>query len=167
MSDPLIEEGDRAPDFTLPADDGTQVRLADLAGHPVVLYFYPRDNTPGCTRQAAGFRDAHPEFQAAGAVVLGISPDGVASHARFRDRHDLNFRLLADPDHSVAQLYGTWREKSAFGVQKMGLERSTFLVDPAGRVARVWRKVKVDGHAQDVLAALSSLGQNTQDSPAP
>lgn len=167
MSDPLIEEGDRAPDFTLPADDGTQVRLADLAGHPVVLYFYPRDNTPGCTRQAAGFRDALPEFQAAGAVVLGISPDGVASHARFRDRHDLNFRLLADPDHSVAELYGAWREKSAFGVQKMGLERTTFLVDPSGRVARVWRKVKVDGHAQEVLAALSSLGQNTQDSPAP
>ncbi|MGI5844933.1 MAG: thioredoxin-dependent thiol peroxidase [Candidatus Xenobium sp.] len=162
-----VEEGDKAPDFTLPADDGTRIRLADMAGHPVVLYFYPRDNTPGCTRQAAGFRDAYPEFQAAGAVVLGVSPDGVASHARFRDRHDLNFRLLADPDHSVAQLYGVWREKKMFGVPKMGIERSTFLVAPSGRLAKVWRKVKVDGHVQEVLAALSSLVQATQDPPTP
>lgn len=162
-----VEEGDRAPDFTLPADDGTQVRLADLSGQAVVLYFYPRDNTPGCTRQASDFRDAQAEFEAAGAVVLGISPDGVGSHARFRERHDLNFRLLADPDHSVARLYGAWREKSAFGVKKMGLQRSTWLVAPDGRVAKVWPKVKVDGHAQEVLTALSSLGQGTQDSPAP
>ncbi|NMA28856.1 MAG: thioredoxin-dependent thiol peroxidase [Burkholderiales bacterium] len=166
MSNP-VEEGDRAPDFTLPADDGTQVRLADLSGRAVVLYFYPRDNTPGCTRQASDFRDAQAEFRDAGAVVLGISPDGVDSHARFRDRHDLNFRLLADPDHSVAELYGAWREKSAFGVKKMGLQRSTWLVAPDGRVAKVWQKVKVDGHAREVLAELARLGRDAQDPPAP
>ena len=153
-----IEEGQKAPDFTLPADDGSEVHLADLEGRPVVLYFYPRDNTPGCTKEACNFRDRHAELEAAGAVVLGISPDGVASHVRFRDKFSLNFRLLADPDHAVAELYGAWREKNMYGKKSMGIQRSTWLLKPDLTVARVWKKVSVEGHDQQVLEELHRLG---------
>ncbi len=156
MSD-WVEEGHKAPDFTLSADDGSTIRLADLAGRAVVLYFYPRDNTPGCTRQACSFQGRHAEIQAAGAVVLGISPDTVASHARFRDQHGLEFRLLSDPDHAVAECYGAWREKTMYGRRSMGIQRSTWLVGPDGTVAKVWKKVSVEGHDQQVLEELLRL----------
>lgn len=153
-----VEEGQKAPDFALTADDGTTVHLADLAGRPVVLYFYPRDNTPGCTRQACSFQGRLAEIQRAGAVVLGVSPDPVDSHVRFRDRFGLQFRLLSDPDHAVAERYGAWREKNMYGRRSLGIQRSTWLVGPDGMVARVWKKVKVDGHDQQVLDELLRLG---------
>lgn len=156
MSD-WIEEGQVAPDFTLPADDGSTVHLADLRGRPVVLYFYPKDDTPGCTREACSFRDLHADLAAAGAVVLGVSPDSVASHGRFRDKYGLNFRLLADPDHAVAEAYGAWREKNMYGRKSMGIQRSTWLVHPDGTVRKLWKKVSVDGHDQQVLEELKRL----------
>jgi len=153
----MIEEGAPAPDFTLGSDSGEQVSLADLRGKPVVLYFYPKDDTPGCTAQARGIRDAWKEFQAAGAVVLGVSPDGEASHAKFREKYDLPFTLLADTDHEVADTYGVWGEKSYAGKTYMGVERSTFVIDADGNVARAFRKVKPDEHADQVLEALRGL----------
>jgi len=152
-----IEEGETAPDFTLPADDGSTVHLADLRGKPVVLYFYPKDDTPGCTKEACSFRDRSADLGAQGAVVLGVSPDDVASHGRFRDKYSLNFPLLADPGHQVAERYGAWREKNMYGKKSMGIQRSTFLVDRDGRIRKVWKKVSVDGHDEDVLKALGSL----------
>lgn len=156
MSD-WIEEGKKAPAFTLASDDGTKVKLADLAGQPVVLYFYPKDDTPGCTKEACAFRDRRSELTKLGAVVLGVSPDTVASHAKFRDKYGLNFPLLADADHKVAEKYGAWREKNMYGKKSMGVQRSTFLIDAAGKVAKVWKKVSVDGHDEQVLAALQEL----------
>ncbi|MEX2112259.1 MAG: thioredoxin-dependent thiol peroxidase [Pirellulales bacterium] len=153
-----VEEGKKAPDFTLAADDGTKVKLSDLKGRPVVLYFYPRDNTPGCTREACAFRDRKPALAKLGAVVLGISPDSVASHEKFRDQHKLTFRLLADTDHKVAEKYGAWREKTLYGKKSLGIQRSTWLIDAEGKVARMWKKVNVDGHDEQVLAALEKLG---------
>ena len=152
-----IEEGKKAPAFTLKADDGSTVKLADLKGTPVVLYFYPRDNTPGCTREACAFRDRQAEMAKLGARVFGVSPDSVASHIRFRDKFNLNFPLLADPDHKVAEKFGAWREKNMYGKKSMGIVRSTFLIDAQGKVCRVWKKVKVDGHDDQVLEALSQL----------
>jgi peroxiredoxin Q/BCP len=152
-----IEAGRQAPDFTLPADVGSEVRLSDLRGRPVVLYFYPKDDTPGCTREACSFRDRASELKRAGATVLGVSADSVASHAQFRDKYGLNFRLLADVDHKVAEKFGSWREKNLYGKKSMGIQRSTFLIDADGKVARVWKRVKVDGHDQQVLDALSEL----------
>jgi peroxiredoxin Q/BCP len=152
-----IEEGKSAPAFTLTRDDGSKVRLADLKGKPVVLYFYPRDDTPGCTTEACAFRDRSAELNKAGAVVLGVSPDTVESHAKFRDKYQLNFPLLADPDHKIAEKYGAWREKNMYGKKTMGIQRSTFLIDPKGKVAKVWKRVKVDGHDQEVLDALKEL----------
>lgn len=149
--------GKAAPAFTLTADDGTTVRLSDLKGQPVVLYFYPRDNTPGCTTEACAFRDRHAEFARLGARVLGVSPDSVASHVKFRDKHQLNFPLLADTDHAVAAKYGAWREKTHCGKTTIGIQRSTFLIDAAGKVARVWPQVKVKGHDQEVIDALQEL----------
>ncbi len=154
MSD-WIEAGERAPAFTLPADDGTKLRLADLKGQPVVLYFYPRDNTPGCTREACAFRDQRAKLKKHGAIVLGVSTDSVASHGKFRDKYGLNFPLLADVDHRVAEKYGAWREKNLYGKKSMGIQRSTFLIGPDGEVAKVWKRVKVDGHDQQVLDALA------------
>jgi peroxiredoxin Q/BCP len=151
MSD-WIEAGARAPDFSLRDDDGQTVKLSSLRGKPVVVYFYPRDDTPGCTREACAFRDRRAEIARLGATVLGISPDDVDSHRRFRDKFDLNFPLLADPQHKVAEKYGAWREKNMYGKTVMGIQRSTFVIDPQGRVARVWRNVKVDGHDEQVLA---------------
>jgi thioredoxin-dependent peroxiredoxin len=152
-----IEPGQRAPAFTLSADDGTKVRLSDLKGRAVVLYFYPRDDTPGCTREACAFRDLKAELAERGAVVLGVSSDSLESHAKFRDKYGLNFPLLADTNHKIAEKYGAWREKNMYGKKTIGIQRSTFLIDPAGRVARVWKQVKVDGHDARVLAALSEL----------
>ncbi|QDT71596.1 thioredoxin-dependent thiol peroxidase [Lacipirellula limnantheis] len=156
MSD-WIEPGQKAPAFTLTADDGSKVRLADLAGNPVVLYFYPKDDTPGCTKEACAFRDLKNELQKHGAKVFGVSADDVASHVKFRDKFKLNFPLLADVDHAVAEKYGAWREKNMYGKKSMGIQRSTYLIDGKGKVAKVWKRVQVDGHDQQVLEALGEL----------
>ena len=156
MSD-WIAEGAKAPDFTLTADDGTKVKLSSLKGTPVVLYFYPKDDTPGCTKEACAFRDRKAAIEQHGAKIFGVSPDNVASHVKFRDKFQLNFPLLADPDHSVAESYGAWREKNMYGKKTMGIQRSTFLIGPDGKVAKVWQRVQVDGHDAEVLAALAQL----------
>ena len=150
----MIEAGKPAPDFTLKTDSGETISLESLRGKPVVLYFYPKDDTPGCTAQACGIRDAWGEFERAGAVVLGVSPDDEASHAKFREKHDLPFTLLADAGHATAEDYGVWVEKQYAGKTYMGVERSTFVIDADGNVASVMRKVKPDTHADDVLAVL-------------
>lgn len=152
-----VEAGSKAPAFTLTADDGKKVRLSEQKGSPVVLYFYPKDDTPGCTKEACAFRDAKAKLAKSGAKVFGVSPDDVASHAKFRDKYGLNFPLLADPDHQLAEKYGAWREKNMYGKKSMGVQRSTFLIDAAGKVAKVWKRVKVDGHDEQVLAALAAL----------
>jgi thioredoxin-dependent peroxiredoxin len=152
----LVKEGDPAPDFTLTSDSGEQVSLESLRGQPVVLYFYPRDDTPGCTTQACGIRDAWGEFESRGAVVLGVSPDDEASHVKFKEKYGLPFTLLADTDHQTAEEYGVWVEKNYGGNTYMGVERSTFVIDAAGNVAKELRRVKPDTHADDVLAALPS-----------
>ena len=151
-----IEEGKPAPDFSLTSDAGETVTLEGLRGKPVVLYFYPKDDTPGCATQACGIRDAWGEFERKGAVVLGISPDSEASHVTFKDKYDLPFALLADPDHATAEAYGVWVEKNNYGKKSMGIERSSFVIDAAGNVIKVLRRVKPDEHTDDVLAALSS-----------
>lgn len=150
----MLSEGDMAPDFSLASDRGDTVRLADLRGRRVVLYFYPKDDTSGCTKQACGFRDALPAFDAQGAVVLGVSPDDVDSHVKFRDKYDLNFPLLADPDHAVAEAYGAWGSKKLYGREYEGVLRSTFVIDPEGRIERIYRKVKPAEHAEEILAEL-------------
>jgi peroxiredoxin Q/BCP len=152
----MVEEGQPAPDFELESDAGERVRLSSLRGSPVVLYFYPRDDTPGCTAQACGIRDAWGEFQERDAVVLGVSPDSPKKHTKFREKYGLPFTLLADEDHSVAVAYGVWVEKSFAGKKYMGVERSTFVVDEDGNLAKVMRRVKPDTHADEVLAALGS-----------
>ncbi len=149
-----IDEGAPAPDFSLVSDAGETVSLASLRGRHVVLYFYPKNSTPGCTKQACGIRDAWRDFERRGAVVLGVSPDGVASHAKFKQKLDLPFTLLADPDHATAEAYGVWVEKSFAGKRYMGVERSTFVVDGDGDIAKILRRVKPETHADDVLAAL-------------
>ena len=150
----MIEEGTPAPDFELGTDDGGRVRLSELRGRPVVLYFYPKDDTPGCTAQACEIRDEYAEFRERGAVVLGVSPDDETSHARFRAKYSLPFTLLADPDHKVAEQYGVWGEREYGGKKYMGISRSTFVIDPAGRVAKALYGVKPQGHAEKVLAEL-------------
>ena len=156
MSD-WLEEGSKVPAFTLQADDGSKVKSADLKGSPTVLYFYPADDTPGCTREACAFRDRSAELKKLGAKVLGVSPDDVQSHVKFKGKFHLNFPLLADPDHAVAGKFGAWREKNMYGKKSMGIQRSTFLIDSDGKVAKVWKQVKVDGHDEQVLAALAEL----------
>jgi thioredoxin-dependent peroxiredoxin len=150
-----VEVGQEAPDFELESDAGERVRLSSLRGQPVVLYFYPKDDTPGCTLQACEIRDSWSDFEARGAVVLGVSPDSVASHEKFRAKYDLPFTLLADPDHEAADAYGVWGERSYAGKTYMGIERSTFVIDADGSVASVMRGVKPAEHAGDVLAALA------------
>ncbi|HEY4413895.1 MAG TPA: thioredoxin-dependent thiol peroxidase [Gaiellaceae bacterium] len=152
----MIAEGQEAPDFELKSDAGETVRLSELRGKPVVLYFYPKDDTPGCTTQACGIRDAYGEFERAGAVVLGVSPDSEASHVKFRKKYDLPFTLLADTDHAVAEQYGVWGEKSYLGKTYMGVSRSTFVIAEDGTVKKVFPKVKPAEHADDVLAVLAS-----------
>jgi len=153
----MIAEGMPAPDFSLASDTGETISLASLRGKPVVLYFYPKDDTPGCTTQACGIRDSWGEFEQSGAVVLGVSPDSEASHVKFKEKNDLPFTLLADPDHTTAQAYGVWVQKSMNGKKFMGIERSTFVIDAQGTVARVMRKVDPESHTVDVLAALVSI----------
>jgi peroxiredoxin Q/BCP len=149
-----LEEGDVAPQFELPDQDGETVSLAGSGGRRVVVYFYPADDTPGCTKEACQFDGTLDELAAAGADVLGISPDGAESHRRFRDKHGLRLRLLTDADHSVMEAYGAWGEKTLYGRKSVGVIRSTFLVSPEGRVERAWYHVRADGHAAKVLAAL-------------
>ncbi|TML69540.1 MAG: thioredoxin-dependent thiol peroxidase [Actinobacteria bacterium] len=150
----MVSEGSPAPDFTLASDSGEEVTLSELRGTPVVLYFYPKDDTPGCTVQARGIRDSWDAFQDRGAVVLGVSPDPESSHVTFKEKYGLPFTLLADTDHSVAEAYGVWVEKTNSGKTYKGIERSTFVIDADGNVAKVMRRVKPDTHAADVLAAL-------------
>ena len=155
---PAVQENGPAPDFTLTADDGSSVTLSDLRGKNVVLFFYPKDDTPGCTKEACEFRDMMPTFRKMNAVILGVSPDDAKSHTKFRKKFDLPYTLLADTDHAVADLYGVWAHKSMFGHKYWGNERSTFVIDRAGRVAKIFRKVKPDGHADQVADAVASLG---------
>lgn len=152
-----LEVGAKAPAFTLVTDQGTKAKLSDFKGSPVVLYFYPKDDTPGCTKEACAFRDASKELKKLGAIVLGVSPDSSESHAKFRDKYSLNFTLLADPDHALAEAYGAWREKNMYGKKSMGVQRSTYLIDASGKIAKVWKKVSVDGHDAQVLEALREL----------
>ncbi len=164
MSDTEIKELQPAPDFTLPAigsddvvKDG-QIQLSALSGHNIVLYFYPKDDTPGCTAEACSFRDADHEMQKRGVVVLGVSADNIASHQKFAEKYGLSFPLLADTDTTVSQLYGVWKERNMYGRKFMGVNRETFLIDKEGVVRKVWPKVKADGHAQEVLDTIESLG---------
>ncbi|MDH5588499.1 MAG: thioredoxin-dependent thiol peroxidase [Gemmatimonadota bacterium] len=150
----MVEKGSSAPDFTLPTDGGEDVTLSGLRGRKVVLYFYPKDDTSGCTVQACDFRDSLPRFQGIDAVILGVSPDSVDSHRRFREKFGLNFPLLADEEKTVCELYGVWKEKSMYGRNYMGVERSTFLIDENGTVLEAWRDVKAEGHAERVAEAL-------------
>jgi thioredoxin-dependent peroxiredoxin len=152
----MIAEGQEAPDFELTSDAGETVKLSDLRGKPVVLYFYPKDDTPGCTTQACGIRDAYGEFERAGAVVLGVSPDDERSHVKFRSKYELPFTLLADTEHAVAEQYGVWGEKKYMGKKYMGISRSTFVIDEDGKVKKVFEKVTPATHADDVLASLAS-----------
>lgn len=164
---PIPSPGQAAPDFHLQDQAGKDVRLSQFRGRHVVLYFYPKDNTPGCTQEACDFRDEHSALEAAGAVVLGVSPDSAASHQKFISKYTLPFPLLVDSDHALADTYGVWGEKSLYGRTFMGLVRSTFLIDPKGRVARVWPKVKVAGHVQEILQALRSGEAPGETEPKP
>jgi peroxiredoxin Q/BCP len=152
----MLNEGDLAPDFELATDGGGSLKLSDLLGKRVVLYFYPKDDTSGCTRQACGFRDNKAALTGKNAIVIGVSPDGVASHDRFRDKYELNFPLLSDPDHSVAEAYGAWGKKKMYGREYDGVLRSTFVIDAEGRIAKIYAKVKAAENAQQVLEDLSS-----------
>jgi thioredoxin-dependent peroxiredoxin len=152
----MVEEGQEAPDFELTSDAGERVRLSQFRGRPVVLYFYPKDDTPGCTAQACGIRDSYDDFEEQAAVVLGVSPDEESSHVKFKQKYGLPFTLLADPEHEVADQYGVWGERKYMGKTYWGVERSTFLIDEDGRIAKVMRRVKPDTHADQVLAALAA-----------
>lgn len=154
-----VSKGAKVPAFKLPTDDGGSVSPADLAGHPAVVYFYPKDDTTGCTTEAKDFTRLARKFKAAGVAVIGISPDSVKKHQRFREKHELDIRLAADEDHAVAEKFGVWVEKSMYGRKFMGVERSTFLIDAKGRIAEAWHKVKVPGHADEVLAAALQLAK--------
>ena len=150
-------EGKKAPAFTLPSVSGGTVSLKDLKGKPVVLYFYPKDNTPGCTQEACDFRDNFARVQSKGAVVLGVSPDSVSSHEKFRSKYDLPFDLLSDEPHDMLEKYDVWKEKNMYGRKFMGVERTTILIDGDGVIRRIWPKVKVKGHVDEVLSALEEL----------
>ena len=152
-----IETGKKAPDFKLPGDGGTTISLKELRGKPVILYFYPKDDTSGCTAEACGFRDALPNFSKVKAQVIGISRDPVKSHDKFKEKYKLPFRLASDEEGKVCEAYGTWVQKSMYGRKYMGIERSTFLIDAEGVVRNIWRKVKVPGHVEEVLAAAKAL----------
>lgn len=152
-----VQEGQIAPDFALPATDGSTVRLADLRGKKVVLYFYPKDDTPGCTKEACAFRDNLGVLQEMGVIVLGVSADSVASHQKFAQKYGLTFPLLADEGAQVANLYGVWKEKKMYGKVSMGIERTTFIIDEEGVVRKIFPKVRVDGHVEEVIEAIRSL----------
>ncbi len=151
----MLQEGISAPDFTLPTDGGGEVTLSEFRGKKVVLYFYPKDDTPGCTTEACNFRDDYSDVLAAGAVILGVSPDTVTSHDKFKSKYELPFPLLSDPDHQVAELYGAWGEKKLFGRSHMGLIRSTFVINEAGTLIRIFPKVRPKNHSQQVLQVLA------------
>ncbi|KRT76964.1 MAG: peroxiredoxin, peroxiredoxin Q/BCP [Armatimonadetes bacterium CSP1-3] len=153
----MVEEGRPAPDFALQDAPGRTVRLRDFRGKRIVLYFYPKDDTPGCTTEACGFRDDYAAYAERDAVIIGVSPDGPAAHAKFAQKYDLPFILLADPDHAVAEAYGVWKEKQQFGRTYWGIERTTFVIDPRGRIDRIFRRVRPDGHSREVLEALAAL----------
>ena len=155
-----VQVGNDAPEFSLQATDGSTVQLSKLKGQPVVLYFYPKDDTPGCTIEACAFRDRKSELADLGAVVLGVSPDDIASHGAFTEKFDLNFPLLADTDHKVAEAYGAWRERTRDGKTFMGIQRSTFVIDATGKLANVWETVNVEGHDAEVIAALQNITGN-------
>ena len=155
----LVNEGEKAPDFTLQADDGGQMSLKDYRGKKVVLYFYPKDGTPGCTREAIEFRDMTKEFEKEGAIILGVSKDSVKSHQKFKQKNELPFTLLSDPEGKVLDLYGVWKKKSVYGRTFMGTERTTFLIDEKGIVKKVYRKVKAKGHAQICLLDLKGSAE--------
>jgi thioredoxin-dependent peroxiredoxin len=150
----VVEEGKPAPDFELTSDEGSKVKLSDFRGQPVVLYFYPKDDTPGCTVEACQFRDEYSRFRERGAVILGVSPDDEVSHVKFKQKHQLPFTLLADPEHEVSETYGAWGERNFAGRKYMGIKRSTFVIDAKGNVSRAMYGVKPDGHPEKVLAAL-------------
>ena len=152
-----LVEGEPAPNFELPTDGGGRAQLKDFKGKAVVIYFYPKDDTSGCTAEAIAFNGLREKFAAAGATVVGVSPDNAASHDKFKAKHDLEIALVADPGRSAIDAYGVWKEKSMYGRKYFGVERSTFLIDRDGRIARVWRKVKVPGHAEEVLEAVKGL----------
>lgn len=156
MSD-WLEVGSKAPAFTLVDAQGKKIKLSDFKGSPVVLYFYPKDDTTGCTKEACAFRDRSQELKKLGAVVLGVSADSPASHQKFIDKYSLNFPLLSDESHEVCEKYGAWREKNMYGKKSMGIQRSTYLIDAQGKIAQVWKKVSVDGHDAQVLEALQEL----------
>ena len=151
---PGLQVGQKAPDVALSSDDGRTIRLSDFKGKKVVLYFYPKDDTPGCTKEACAFRDAGATLRTRGAVVLGVSADPVESHRRFKEKHRLTFPLLSDANKTVVKAYGVWKEKSLYGRTYLGIERTTFIVDEEGRLARIFPKVRVEGHLDEVLAAL-------------
>jgi peroxiredoxin Q/BCP len=153
----VIEQGERAPDFTLPDQDGNPVTLSELRGQPVVLYFYPKADTPGCTTQACGIRDHRADYERAGARVLGVSPDPVPAIRKFADKYELDFELLADEDHEVAELYGVWGEKKMYGKTYLGVQRATFVIDPDGTIAKVFPKVSPKTHDELVLDVLGEL----------
>ena len=153
----MVEEGDIAPDFQLPTDDESTLKLSELRGTPVVLYFYPKDDTSGCTKEALGFTDHEKAFTKLGAKIVGVSPDTVAKHQKFKAKHGITITLAADTEKEVCERYGVWVEKSMYGRKYMGVERSTFLIDKDGRIAKAWRKVKVPGHVEAVLEALKEI----------
>jgi peroxiredoxin Q/BCP len=153
----MVQEGDKAPDFAVPTESGDTLRLSRLHGNPVVVYFYPKDDTTGCTAEAKDFTRLAPDFVKLGVEVIGISPDSTESHRKFAQKYDLKVRLAADADKAVAMAYGVWVEKSMYGRKYMGVDRSTFLIDAHGKIAKAWRKVKVSGHAEEVLAAAKAL----------
>ena len=153
-----ISEGHEAPDFKLDASTGKKVALEDLRGKWVVLYFYPKDDTPGCTREACSFRDNHKRLEALGAVVLGVSPDDLKAHDKFIAKYDLPYTLLADPEHTMSLKYGVWVEKNMYGKKIMGIERSTFLINPEGVIHKAWRKVKVEAHVDELMDELKAAG---------
>ncbi len=152
-----LKEGMKAPAFTAEATGGETISLGDFKGKTVVLYFYPKDSTPGCTREACAFRDAQAQMKKLGAVVLGVSRDSLKSHESFAAKQELNFPLLSDPDRKIVEAYGVWKEKSMYGKTSMGVERSTFLIDGEGKIRKIWRKIKVDGHDEEVLAAIEAF----------
>jgi peroxiredoxin Q/BCP len=152
----VVEEGSQAPDFELNSDAGETVKLSQFRGRPVVLYFYPKDDTPGCTKEACAFRDSYDDYLARDTVILGVSRDGEESHRKFKQKYDLPFTLLSDPDHSVAEAYGVWAEKSMYGRKSMGIVRSTFVIAADGTIARAMRGIKVPGHSDKVLEALAT-----------
>lgn len=151
---PHLNPGDAAPEISLPDDTGAPFKLSDLNGKNVILYFYPKADTPGCTKEACEFRDLTPKISKANTVVVGVSPDTTAAQAKFKKKFDLPFVLLADAEHQAAEAYGVWKEKSMYGKKYMGIDRTTFVIDPAGKIAKIFPKVKVEGHAEEVLAAI-------------